>query len=635
LQVLEKMAQELKGADRWAFALFLYAAFLLLAPFRAHGYISGLLGLVLVLVASFRFGVRGGLIAASWASGIMALTLFFSPHEVYLFQVLTGVAAYFLIALLLGKSVETINRQKLELKKNEQQLRDIIENQSELICRYLPDGTVTFVNQACSNFFTKTGGNASTERAPGFATQLQLTQSQPVSSYETKVVLPTGESRWYNWIVRGFFDGRGNIQEYQAVGRDITEQRQIEQKIQEYNLELEEKGRELEKLYHQLDEELDKARIVHERTMPQTLPRMENVSLAAHYQPAAKVGGDFYNVLRAKDKLVIYLSDVMGHGLEGALFSIFVKEAIDSYISLRADELSPVKILEHLAHQYRREAFPEDYFICIFLAVLDLKTMEMSYTGSGFHNTPLVRLPSGEHVELLSQALPISSAIPGELLQFREGSLYLPPGSTVLFYTDGLTEQQAGEERYSNRLDEVFHHYSGFPPEVIVQAINEDFRRYNHGTLQGDDDITFLVLQIKPEQQVNYELEYKSAARELNRLQTELSRIMLELKIDQEQAGLLLTCLHELVSNAVEHGNRLDPEKKVAVTITATDSYLCAAVEDEGEGFNWKEKVKNPLELEGRRERGRGIPMMQMCARALFYNEKGNRALLVIDISRM
>ncbi len=66
---------------------------------------------------------------------------------------------------------------------------------------------------------------------------------------------------------------------------------------------------------------------------------------------------------------------VMGHGLDGAMISVFIKEAIDSYVALKAltgEELYPKKILQHLSSQYHRGNFPEDQFICIFLGVVDI-----------------------------------------------------------------------------------------------------------------------------------------------------------------------------------------------------------------------------------------------------------------------
>ena len=135
-----------------------------------------------------------------------------------------------------------------------------------------------------------------------------------------------------------------------TVVREITDRKKAEHQLAEY-------AEELEQLYQHLDAELDKARQVHERVLSQELPRVPGLCFAVHYQPAARVGGDFYQVLRAQNKLVVFLSDVTGHGLEGALLSFFVKEAVGSYISIKEEDISPANILDHLDRQYRRESF--------------------------------------------------------------------------------------------------------------------------------------------------------------------------------------------------------------------------------------------------------------------------------------
>lgn len=267
-------------------------------------------------------------------------------------------------------------------------------------------------------------------------------------------------------------------------------------KIHEYTLELELKGIELEELYCRLDRQVDKVWLIHQRTLPAVLPEVEGLSLAAHYYPNQKLGGDFYNVIKKGDRLVLYLSDVMGHGMEGAMLSVFVKEALDSYIALRPEGMTPEKMLKHLDRQYRQNVFPDDYFICIFLAVLDLKTMELSYAGAGFQELPLVINGDGSVGVLEIGGLPVSSAFPEGLMEFTPGKRVLSPGTAIFFTTDGLMEQAVGHEKYGSRLPGVFRASASLDPEEIVQAVNRDFRSLNQGSLQGKDDITFVVLKV-------------------------------------------------------------------------------------------------------------------------------------------
>ncbi len=276
--------------------------------------------------------------------------------------------------------------------------------------------------------------------------------------------------------------------------RNQTRRKRAEEKISQYAAEMESKNKELELIYNQLDRELEKARRIHEKTLPASIPRIKDISISSHYQPAQKIGGDFYDIIQNEEKLIIYLSDVTGHSMEGSMLSIFVKEAVNSFISLKPEEIEPEKILVHLYNQYNKQGYPLDYFICIFLAVLDLKTCQFAYTGAGFQTPQLVDT-GRERFQLLSQGLPISSAVPREIIDLKSKTIQITRGTTILLTTDGLVEQASGDELYGERLEKVFYENSHLSTEALVSRINQDFLSFND-SLQGDDDITLCVIKM-------------------------------------------------------------------------------------------------------------------------------------------
>ncbi|NLJ33058.1 MAG: PAS domain S-box protein [Firmicutes bacterium] len=412
-------------------------------------------------------------------------------------------------------------------------------------------------------------------------------------------------------------EGEGLIQ---AFLRDISDRKEAERQLAARTTQL-------EKLYTKLDEEMNKAREVHLRTLPQELPTIKGLSFAAHYQPAARLGGDFYDVEQVGDKLIIYLSDVTGHGVDGAMLSMFVKHTIRGYLSFApAGDIRPEKILRHLSTQFQRKNLPREYFICIFLSVLNLKNMELTYTAAGFQDAPLVQLGNGEKLKLVSKGLFLSPTFSAGLLNLKEDSIRLTPGTTILFNTDGLTEQRVEGGYYGTRLPGIFYENSHLPPQLLKSVIQEDFRNHNGGSLQGDDDITFLILQLNPGPKIKKKLVLPSHYQGLEYLQREVSHLV----GNSKGANLFLACLHELTSNAMEHGNRLDKEKTVTIEITITENLFQASVQDQGEGFDWRQQIDKPLELEGISARGRGIAMVRICSNGLFYNELGNRATFLI-----
>ncbi|HEX6144376.1 MAG TPA: EAL domain-containing protein [Geminicoccaceae bacterium] len=127
------------------------------------------------------------------------------------------------------------------LHATEERYRRVVEDQSDLICRFRPDGTLIFVNGAYARSFGKTqqdliGVNflsflpeeAREETRRKFSS---LSPEQPTVTYEHPVLRPGGGILWQQWRDRGIFDARGHLIELQSVGRDITERKEVEEAL--------------------------------------------------------------------------------------------------------------------------------------------------------------------------------------------------------------------------------------------------------------------------------------------------------------------------------------------------------------------------------------------------------------------
>jgi diguanylate cyclase (GGDEF)-like protein/PAS domain S-box-containing protein len=146
------------------------------------------------------------------------------------------------------RSLRNLQQIERALRESEARYRAIIEDQTELICRFLPDGTLTFVNDAYCRYFHKDKSELidrtflafipEEDRAMVARTIASISPKQPIITYEHRVL--SGETiRWHQWTDRAIFDARGKIVEYQAVGRDITSLKIAEAEIRQLNAELE------------------------------------------------------------------------------------------------------------------------------------------------------------------------------------------------------------------------------------------------------------------------------------------------------------------------------------------------------------------------------------------------------------
>jgi|GEM_PF-6538438 len=121
------------------------------------------------------------------------------------------------------------------LQASEARYRGIVEDQTDFIVRYLPDSTITFVNDAICRYLGAArdeivGTNMSDWVPEGAASEISrltsaLTPESPVAMIDHAYTLPSGELRWHQWTNRGLFDAEGNLIEIQAAGRDVTDQK--------------------------------------------------------------------------------------------------------------------------------------------------------------------------------------------------------------------------------------------------------------------------------------------------------------------------------------------------------------------------------------------------------------------------
>jgi PAS domain S-box-containing protein len=135
---------------------------------------------------------------------------------------------------------QAIRQSRLEsaLREQEKQYRNVVEDQSEFIFRFLPDGTIVFANEAYCTYFKKPhnvilGRNISDSISPDyremFFRQLQeLTRENPVRTMDSRMLAADGSTLWQQWSYRAIFGDKPEPSEFQAVGRDVTAQKNAE-----------------------------------------------------------------------------------------------------------------------------------------------------------------------------------------------------------------------------------------------------------------------------------------------------------------------------------------------------------------------------------------------------------------------
>jgi len=144
------------------------------------------------------------------------------------------------------ESIRDITSRRLAeeaLRESEARYRAVVEDQTEFISRFLPDGTHIFVNDAYCRYFSRQRGEIIGKKfIPAIPDEdrsrvrdhfASLTRERPTAIIDHRIILPDGSVRWQRWSDRAFFSSEGTPVEYQSVGRDISEIKQAEAALRE------------------------------------------------------------------------------------------------------------------------------------------------------------------------------------------------------------------------------------------------------------------------------------------------------------------------------------------------------------------------------------------------------------------
>ena len=151
------------------------------------------------------------------------------------------------------------------------------------------------------------------------------------------------------------------------------------------------------------------------------------------FDPCDELGGDFFNIFAiAPKRLLVYISDVSGHGVASALMTIFA----DTYFRSHAGpDSQPGQLLAGLNQEFFRAELGEKHIV-VFAAILDLERNTLAWSSAGQCEPPILTTPDGARF-LEMNSFPIGLIEEAEYAEQRED---LPSEVSLLMYSDGLTE---------------------------------------------------------------------------------------------------------------------------------------------------------------------------------------------------
>lgn len=242
-----------------------------------------------------------------------------------------------------------------------------------------------------------------------------------------------------------------------------------------------------------LSRELDIAREVQRKLLPQRLPAVRGLSLAASSVSAQEVGGDYYDFIQLdEDRIAFIIADVSGKGTSAAFYMAELQGIFQSVSHLAP---SPIDFLSH-ANRALARSLERHVFISVVYGILDLKQEEFTLARGGHCPVATIRL-DGEARFIRTQGLGLGLDR-GDLFRraLTEERVRLQPGDVFVLYTDGVVESRSpeGEEYGYERLLGALRTHRHEDAQDLHGALLADLNTFiEHDDY--DDDMTLVVLK--------------------------------------------------------------------------------------------------------------------------------------------
>jgi serine phosphatase RsbU (regulator of sigma subunit)/anti-sigma regulatory factor (Ser/Thr protein kinase) len=342
-----------------------------------------------------------------------------------------------------------------------------------------------------------------------------------------------------------------------------------------------------------MEQELRVARVIQQTLLPKEVPSLTGWKMAAHWQPARAVSGDFYDfVLFPDGRIAIIAGDVTDKGVPAAL----VMATTRSIMRVAAESLvTPGKVLEEANNRLCPD-IPQNMFVTCLYALLDPATGHILYANAG-HNFPIQRTEGGI-TEIRARGMPLG-LMPD--MTYEEKEAVINPGENIVLYSDGLVEAHnpEGEMFGFPRLRELMT----IPQcgDALINCMLDELQVFTGPGWEQEDDVTFVTLErlASPDQppwQAVAQFSLPSHPGNERQAMEQVAEAVENLNLPSARLERLKTAVSEATMNAMEHGNHYQPELQVEIGIQVSPDDLSVTIRDHGGGKEMIESEEPDLD---------------------------------------
>ena len=367
--------------------------------------------------------------------------------------------------------------------------------------------------------------------------------------------------------------------------------------------------------------ELAVAQRIQREMLPKSFPSFVYGSL----EPAREVGGDLFDFFTRDGKLFFCIGDVSGKGVPAAMLMSMVHSL---FRMVTQKEESPSRILSMLNGELCR-GNDSNMFMTFFVGCLDLYSGELEYGNAG-HDKPFLL---AKDITLM----PAKANLPLGVFpdtHYEEQSCTLSPGTTLLLYTDGLTEsknvqrKQFGRDRVVKVL-ESYVHSGDWKLDSLVSSLSKAAHKFAEDAPQSDD-LTMLAVHFDPGDILREEITLANRIDEVDRLSTFVKDFCNKLDMDRKTASGLRLALEETVVNVINYAYPPDDQGSVVIQADSDRKQVRFTVTDSGTPFDPTSVLEadTTLDVQNRPIGGLGVLLTRKLMDSISYTRRNGMNVL-------
>jgi len=239
-----------------------------------------------------------------------------------------------------------------------------------------------------------------------------------------------------------------------------------------------------------LERDLALARELQMRLLPQALPKVKHLDLAAKFSPARAIGGDLYDFIPySLSRLAIVIGDVSGKGAPAAIYAALVSGILRSHAPIEPDPAEMLSAVNLSLAERRIEA----QYVSLIYAVWDDEHRTLLVSNSGLPRPVLVRDGKSSAIEATGLPLGLFDDVTYDEFRFD-----MQPGDIFVLFSDGILDarNRRGELFGRSRVEKIIAECAGKSANCVVDSLFKAVSEHSAG-VETFDDMTVLAIKVK------------------------------------------------------------------------------------------------------------------------------------------